>query len=584
MTKQSSKGVNVTALKKLLVLLREDYGRLALAFVAVLVTTSLSLLAPYVFGRAIDTYVAVGDYQGIFLSAAALCIAFVIIFGFQYAQMNLVGGVGLRVLFRLRNAIFIKLQGLPIAFFYRQKAGDLISRINNDTDKLNSFFSETLVRFVGGVFMIIGSGVFILAIQPKLALATLVPAVIIFIMTRILSPWVKMQNSASMQTTGALSGEVQESLDNFKVISAFHRQDYFVSRFTEVNTAHFAASIRTGMANGVFMPMYEFLSAMAQLIVIGYGVYLISHGQCTLGLLLSFLLYVERFYMPLRQLATLWNSFQQALAGWERVSLILENTEELPILAQESAEHSARPVQSAVLEFKGVQFGYAEGKEILRTADFALEAGKTYALVGPTGGGKTTTASLMARLFDPTKGEVLLHGKDIRTYSAAERTQAIGFILQEPFLFAGTILENIFFGNVEYAGMDEAALRRVLHEAGLDGLLARFERGGESMLTSTVTDLSLGQKQLIAFMRAVLRRPDVLILDEATANIDTVTEQLLQETVEKLPKTTTKVIIAHRLNTIQNADEIFFVNGGEIQAAGSFEHALDLLMHGKRQS
>lgn len=581
MTKQSSKGVNVAALKKLLVLLREDYGRLALAFVAVLVTTGLSLLAPYLFGRAIDRYVAVGDYRGIFLSAAVLCVAFVIIFGFQYAQMNLVGGVGLRVLFRLRNAIFTKLQSLPIAFFHRQKAGDLISRINNDTDKLNSFFSETLVRFVGGVFMIIGSGVFILVIQPKLALATLVPAIIIFMVTRTLSPWVKMQNSASMQTTGALSGEVQESLDNFKVISAFHRQDYFVSRFTEVNTAHYAASIRTGMANGVFMPMYELLSAMAQLIVIVYGVYLISQGQCTLGLLLSFLLYVERFYMPLRQLATLWNSFQQALAGWERVSMILENTEELPIL---STQYSVLGTQNAVLEFKGVQFGYAEGKEILRAADFVLQAGKTYALVGPTGGGKTTTASLMARLFDPTKGQVLLHGKDIRTYSAAERTQAIGFILQEPFLFSGTILENIFIGNSEYAGKDEATLRRVLSDAGLDSLLARFERGGESVLTSSITDLSLGQKQLIAFMRAVLRRPDVLILDEATANIDTVTEQLLQETVEKLPKTTTKVIIAHRLNTIQNADEIFFVNGGEIQAAGSFEHALDLLMHGKRQS
>ncbi|MCC7357057.1 ABC transporter ATP-binding protein [Candidatus Uhrbacteria bacterium] len=580
MTKQPTKKINFSALKKLFVLLREDYSRLFLAFMTVIVTTSLSLLAPYIFGRAIDRFVSVGDYKGVFLSAGILVVAYAITFGFQYAQMNLVGGVGLRVLFRLRNAIFIKLQVLPIAFFNRQKAGDLISRINNDTDKLNSFFSETLVRFIGGVFMIIGSGIFILAIQPKLGLATLVPALIILLVTRGLSSWVKTRNLASLQTTGALSGEVQESLDNFKVIAAFHRRDYFVSRFVEMNKANFTASVQTGLANGVFSPLYDALSAMAALIVITYGIYLISHDQFTIGLLLSFLLYVERFYMPLRQLATLWSSFQQALAGWERVSMILENSEELPIISDNRTVVS----DPAVLEFRHVHFRYSNGKEVLHDAHFSLQAGKTYALVGPTGGGKTTTASLMARLFDPVEGHILLQGKDIRSYSLEERTQRIGFILQEPFLFHGTILENLFFGNTEYAGKDEGILRAVLHDHGFDGLLSRFERGGVLTLTAAATNLSLGQKQLIAFMRAVLRRPDILILDEATANIDTVTEKLLQEIVDKLPSTSTKVIIAHRLNTIQNADEIFFVNGAEITAAGSFENALDLLMHGKRQS
>jgi ATP-binding cassette subfamily B protein len=215
---------------------------------------------------------------------------------------------------------------------------------------------------------------------------------------------------------------------------------------------------------------------------------------------------------------------------------------------------------------------------------FTLEHGKTYALVGPTGGGKTTTASLMARLYDPTLGSVYLNGHDIRTYDAAERTKKIGFILQEPILFSGTVRENILYGNEVYKDFSNEALVKVIHDAGLESLLARFEGGLEAKVATSGDALSLGQKQLIAFMRVVLRDPELLILDEATANIDTVTEQLLEDILKKLPERTTRVIIAHRLNTIENADEIFFVNGGEVTRAGSMEHAVDMLLHGKRES
>lgn len=581
MTNTPNNAIQIGAIKKLFSLLREDYPRLVLAFLTVLVTTGLNLLIPYLFGRAVDTSVQAHDYHGLYVTMGILFGAFVAAFVSQYAQMHLVGGVGQRVLFRLRNKIFTKLQDLPIAFFGRQKVGDLISRINNDTDKLNQFFAETLTRFIGGVFMIVGCGVFILSIQPRLALLSMVPAIVLFVFTQVVSPWVKARTAASLASTGALSGEVQESLENFKVIAAFNRRDYFVERFSAANLENYAASVKAGIASGLFTPVYDAVSALAQMFVVGYGVYLISQGQLTLGLLLSFLLYVERFYMPLRQIATLWTGLQQALAGWDRVSTILEHTEHLDVLSDgtEGAKSS-----QAVLAFQQVYFRYAEGKDVLRHANFSLDAGKTYALVGPTGGGKTTTASLMARLYDPTEGLITLHGKDLRSYTPEERTQRIGFILQEPFLFTGTLLENIFYGNTHFEGKTDQERIQVLHEAGLDGLLARFDKGSESALLSNVTDLSLGQRQLIAFMRAVLRRPDVLILDEATANIDTVTEQLLQEVLEKLPKTTIKVIIAHRLNTIQNADEIFFVNGGEIVGAGSFEHALDLLLHGKKSS
>jgi ATP-binding cassette subfamily B protein len=213
-----------------------------------------------------------------------------------------------------------------------------------------------------------------------------------------------------------------------------------------------------------------------------------------------------------------------------------------------------------------------------------LQKGKTYALVAPTGGGKTTTASLLSRLYDPTQGEVIFNGKDIRSMEPAERTQRIGFILQEPFLFTGTVRDNIMYGNSEFASYSNEQLEDVIRDAGLKKLLSSFENGLDTNLGSAGESISLGQKQLIAFIRAVLRKPDLLILDEATANIDTITEQVLQEILNKLPAYTTRVIIAHRLNTIQNADEIFFVNAGEVIRAGSFDHAVDMLMQGKRAS
>jgi ATP-binding cassette subfamily B protein len=221
---------------------------------------------------------------------------------------------------------------------------------------------------------------------------------------------------------------------------------------------------------------------------------------------------------------------------------------------------------------------------VLHKITFNLKQGKTYAFVGPTGGGKTTTASLIARLYDPSKGTVLLNGHDIRSFAPEERVRKIGFILQDPFLFSGTIKENILYGNEEFKSFENGELTKIIHDSGLESLLLRFENGLDTKVDVSGDGISLGQKQLIAFMRAVLRKPDLLILDEATANIDTVTEKLLDDIVRKLPKTTTKVIIAHRLNTIANADVIYFVNSGNVTRAGSLQDAVDMLMKGKMAS
>ena len=394
-----------------------------------------------------------------------------------------------------------------------------------------------------------------------------------------LSPWVKRKNAESLKSVGNLSAEIQESLNNFKVIIAFNRRDYFRARFDEANQQNYTTAVKAGLANYVFMPVYSFFSNIGQLIVLAFGIYLISTGHFTIGFLISFLAYINNFYNPLRQLAALWANFQVALAGWDRISRILSLKTNLKLV-----ESNSKVKNSKLLTFENVSFSYPNGKEVLHRISFSLEQGKTYAFVGPTGGGKTTTASLMARLYDPTVGKVYLDGKDLRTYDSEDRAGKIGFILQDPFLFTGSVKDNILYGNSLFRHHSNGELKKVLEETGLETLLQRFDKGLDTGVHTTGDSISLGQKQLIAFMRAVLRKPELLILDEASANIDTVTEQLLDKILNKLPASTTKVIIAHRLNTIENADEIFFVNSGNVTRAGSLNEAVDLLLSRKRES
>jgi ATP-binding cassette subfamily B protein len=581
--KKIQKAGALEAVRKLAPLLSREKKAVSIAFAAVIINTLLSLWAPRLAAHAIDTYILGKNYHGVVIYSLIIFAIYMFTLLTSYMQVRLMGGVGQRVLYRLRSDVFGKLQSLPVDFFNQNKAGDLISRINNDTDKINQFFSQGLVQFFGNIFLMLGAAVFLLTLNVKLGSATLIPAVVLLFLTLALSGWVKRKNLKSSQTLGSMSSEIQESLNNFKVIIAFNRRDYFKKRFQEVNEDNYKAAVGAGIANVTFTPIYGLASQLGQLVVLAYGVSLIVSGQFTVGLLISFLSYANSFYNPLRQLAALWSSFQTAMASWDRVHEILVLENNLPLLPSHETVHDGK-----ILEFRKVNFSYGDpeegGREVLHHIDLSLERGKTYALVGPTGGGKTTTASLMARLYDPSRGEVILSGRDIRSYPEDERTNKIGFILQEPTLFTGTVRENILYGNKKYGSHSNEALEKVIREAGLEGLLARFDEGLDTKLTASGDAVSLGQKQLIAFMRAVLREPELLILDEATANIDTVTEALLESILKNLPKETTKVIIAHRLNTIENADLIYFVNSGEVTPAGSLRHAVDMLLHHSRKS
>lgn len=576
---KQQKASTLTGLKKLLQLIEHEQKNLLIALGAILTNATLNLLGPFIIGYTIDNYVQTKHFNGVLEFSGILLCMYLVALVTSYFQTKLMGGVGQRMLFTLRNAIFNKLQQLPVDFFNQNKAGDLISRVNNDTDKLNQFFSQSLMQFIGNIATMVGAGVFLLVINIRLGAATLSPGIFILLFTFIISGWVKRKNAVNLKSVGGMSAEIQESLNNFRVIIAFNRRDYFRKRFDEANRENYRTAIGAGLANNILLPVYSFFSSMAQLMVLAYGIYLVSIGDIGIGRLIAYLSYATLFYNPLRQLATLWANFQLAMAGWDRISQILSLETNLVKVDSNTIETSA-----PLLEFRNVHFGYVEGNEILHNINFKLEKGKTYALVGPTGGGKTTTASLIARLYDPTAGTILLDGKDIRAYDPVEKTNKIGFILQEPFLFTGTVKENILYGNEAYRNYSNEQLEKVITDANLESLLVLFDEGLETKLASSGDSVSLGQKQLIAFMRAVLRNPDILILDEATANIDTITEKLLEDILNKLPETTTRVIIAHRLNTIRNADDIFFVNSGEVTRAGSLDDAMKMLLQDKRVS
>jgi ATP-binding cassette subfamily B protein len=567
------------ALTRLRPFMAGEYRRLWIALGCTIVSSITGLLGPAIIARVVDVAIRDRDFGGVLRWASLLLGLYIVGLMTTYVQTLLMGKVGRYVLFNLRNGLFTKLQQLPVDFFHQNKAGDLISRINNDTDKVNIFFAQALVQLTANVFFMTGAAIFLVALNWRLGLAALAPAAVVLLLTRATGPWVRRKNAASLKALGGLSAEIQESTSNFRVIVAFNRVDHFRQQFEAANEKNYGAAVGAGLATNIYLPIYGFAHNVAQVIVLAYGFYLIADGGATVGALIGFLLYVNNLYMPLRQMAQIWSSFQTAMASLDRISAVLALEPNLPQLPAQPD----RP--GAVLAFDRVRFHYpGTDQPVLNDTTFALEAGKTYALVGPTGGGKTTTASLMARLYDPSSGRVLLDGKDIRSATPEERARKIGFILQEPFLFTGTIRDNIVYGNPQLQQLTNEQLEERLAAKNLAGLLARFDQGLDTAVTVGGVGVSLGQKQLVAFMRAVLREPEILILDEATANIDTVTEQLLESVLRELPPSTTKVVIAHRLNTIENADEIFFINAGEIVSAGSMEHALDMLMHGKRAS
>ncbi len=562
-------------------LLGGEKWRLGWAVLVVVINSVANVAAPLLVGKAVDKFIVDKNWSELANYGWILAGLYLAVGITNYFQTILMGRVGQNILYRLRSRVFEKIQSLPLSFFNQNKLGDLISRINSDTDKLNQFFSQSLNQFMGQVFTLVGIGVFVFYMNPKLSTWMMLPVAGLVTVTYLMSAYLSKRNRMSLQSLGSLSAEIQESLSYFKVIVLFNRRDFFRDNFKKANDNNFAMSVRSGMANNINGPIYDLAWNAGLTLVLVMGVGMIIKGQMTVGLLISFLAYTDKFYAPLRQMAQVWSNTQMAFAGWVRISEILDLKSDLEVL---ETEKTLERRNREVLVFDKVSFSYDGKKIILDKINLDFKKGKTYAMVGPTGGGKSTMAALMCRLYDPDSGKIYFEGRDIRSYTGKELSEEIGFILQEQYIFSGSVGENIVYGNPNYETYDKKRLKKELKEDGLEALVERFENGLDTEITPDTEMISLGQKQLISFMRAIMRKPKLLVMDEATANIDTVTESLLQKIIDKLPAETTKVIIAHRLSTIKKADEIYFVNDGEVVSAESLEKSVEMIEKSKRKS
>jgi len=566
---------SVSLLKKFSVFLSGEGVRLSVSILCIIINSIANISTPILLGFTIDNFIKNRDLSGLTKFSALILAIYLIISLTAFIQTRTMGTIGQNVLYKLRNAIFSKIQSLPVVFFNQNKLGDLISRINNDTDKLNQFFSQSLVQFVGNIFTIAGVGVFIFFINIKLASITVVSAAALLVITFLVSPWIGKKNRQNLSALGSLSAEIQESLNNFKVIVSFDRRDYFRNNFESANNQNFSAAVKAGIAGNITAPLYDLSGNIATLCILFFGIQMINQKEITLGILVAFLSYSDKFYSPLRQMAAIWSNALASLAAWDRILEILNLHTNLSIKPFQSSKPT-----NHIMKFENVSFAYSD-KKILHEVSFTFDQGKTYAIVGPTGGGKSTTASLMTRLFDPQEGAVYFEGHDIRTIDPKYLAQKIGFILQDQFLFTGTVGENIAYGNNNYQKYSKTMLENEIAQMGLSDLLDKFEEGLDTLITPNTEMISLGQKQIISFIRAIIRKPSLLIMDEATANIDTITEGQLQKILDQLPPDTTKIIIAHRFNTIKKADEIYFVNGGQVISAESYQASLELIKHSK---
>jgi ATP-binding cassette subfamily B protein len=566
------------AVRELYKYLRGSQVKMAVSFGFLLINSVTIIAAPFIIGDITNKYLPASDKNGLLQSLIFLSVVYLIGTLFSYLQIRIMGQVGQTVLFNIRNAVFNKLQSLPLQFFNQNKSGDLISRINNDTEKMNQAFSETLLRFTGDVVVIIGIAAVMIYLNATLGLIALATLGLMLLLTWVLAGWIKSRNDIGLQRLGELSGEIQESVTNFKVTVVFNRRDYFRESFARVNENNRLAATWAAIGNSMLAPIYNYAGTFASGVILVVGIQILILDKLAInampefGSLLTFILYSSSFFGPLKELGDLFSQLQVAIASWSRIYRLLKLETNLVKIEERPALEGA-----PLMQFHNVSFGYDPETMILKKLNMDLEAGKTYALVGPTGGGKSTTAGLMVRLYDVSEGQILFKGKDIRSYEFGDLASQIGFILQEPFLFSGTIAENIRYGNEALKDVSDEDLARKLAELNLESLVNRFGEGLQTVINPGAENISLGQRQLISFVRVLLREPELLILDEATANVDTVTEKLLEEILEKLPASTTKVIIAHRLNTIERADQIFFISGGTIEKPLDFSAALGLI-------
>ncbi|MEH7272033.1 ABC transporter ATP-binding protein [Neobacillus vireti] len=543
---------------------------LSLVFIFILFSSALALLSPFLIGKAVD---AIGldkkvDFQFLELMVMILITAFILDATLSLLQGWLMAGVSQRIVKRLRNALFVKLQKLPVAFFDKRTHGELMSRLSNDIDNVSNTISQSTTQLMSGVIVIIGSFIMMLILSPILTVASLLTVPLVFLLTRTIAKRTSVYFKAQQIELGKLNGQIEETISGIEVVKAFNHEEKAINEFEDVNQRLREVGLKAQIWSGFLMPIMNVINNLGFAIVAVTGGFLAVEGMITVGAIASFITYSRQFVRPLNDLANIFNMLQSGVAGAERVFEILDEQEEPGDL--NNAVVLDKPKGHVV--FENVSFGYRGDVPILKNVSFEAKIGSSTALVGPTGAGKTTIVNLLTRFYDVTEGRILLDGQDIREYTRDSLRSCFGFVLQDTYLFSGTIKENIKYGK------PSASDEEVIHAARManaDPFIKRLPHQYETLLSENGGNLSQGQRQLIAIARVILAKPAVLILDEATSSIDTRTELHIQEALLSLMEGRTSFIIAHRLNTIRDADTIMVIDNGEIVENGSHSELMN---------
>ncbi|HXF61391.1 MAG TPA: ABC transporter ATP-binding protein [Caldilineaceae bacterium] len=552
---------------RLLGYLRPHRRSMALALLLMLATTALTLLTPYLVKVAIDAYIAGGNSRGLTWVALATAAAYAGLYASSAGQSYILSWVGQKVLATLRSQLFHHLQRLPIGYHDTHIIGVTVSRVINDVGVINDLLSQGLVTLAGDTLLLVGIIVVMVGMSPKLALLAFTVLPLMVLATYVFARHAQSAFRQTRTRIAAVVGNLAENIAGMRVIQAFAQEDASQERFNEVNLANRDANISAMSLSFIFLPTVEFLGTVATAIVLWFGGLAVARDELTLGVVVAFLAYVARFFTPIQELSQLYTTMQAAMAGGERVLELLDTP---PAVADPPDGREMPPIVGRV-ELRNVAFAYKPDEPVLRDVNLTIEPGQTVALVGPTGAGKTSIANLIARFYDVTEGAVLIDGIDVRSVTQQSLHRQMGLVPQDPFLFTGTIRDNIRFGapDASDAAVEEAARLSNAHEfimALPDGYGTTVQEGG--------SNLSVGQRQLICIARAVLADPRILILDEATASVDTVTEALIQDALDRLLAGRTSVVIAHRLSTIRNADLICAVQEGRIVERGTHTELL----------
>ena len=555
---------------RLLAYLRPYRWQMMLSFCAMLVATGLTLVTPYLMKVAIDQYIAQGDADGLMRISLLIAATFAGLYAANSIQQYLLSWVGQRALANLRAELFRRLQTLPLGYHDTHIVGVTVSRVINDVSVINDLLSQGLVTFASDVLILAGIIAVMLSMSARLALLTFTVLPLMMLATILFSRRAKAAFRETRSTVAAVVGDLAEDISGMRVIQAFAQEDTSQQQFAQVNIANRDSHIVAMSLSFIFLPTIEFLGMLATVIVLGLGGAAVARGEATLGVLVAFLSYVTRFFQPIQELSQLYTTMQSAMAGGEKVLELMDTEPNV----KDKPDAREMPAIVGQVTLDGVSFRYREDMPlVLQNVNLTIEPGQTVALVGPTGAGKTSIANLIARLYDVTEGAVRIDGLDVREVTQRSLRRQTGLVPQDPFLFSGTIADNIRFGRPDASDKDieQAAALANAHD-----FIAALPDGYQTKILEGGVNLSVGQRQLVCIARAVLADPRILILDEATANVDTVTEVMIQAALERLLSGRTAIVIAHRLSTIRNADVICVVQDGQIVEQGKHEGLLAL--------